>query len=800
MGTRQNFIVAGGITVDTSTLFVDDPNNRVGIATTGPQYTLDVNGTLRVSTGLIGPTSDGAPSNSIADGAIVVDTTNNTLYFRSGSVWRTVTGGGSSSDSFKTISVSGQSDVVADSSTDTLTLSGIQNVSITTNATTDTITFAGSQDPSFHTVTSNGAGDDVFVISATNSHANTKVSIDNTTAGGREYRIYNTGTGSAIGTAGSFIIYDADATAVRLTIASDGTVTIPGQIVNSVTTGTAPFTVASTTVVTNLNADKLDGQDGSYYQNASNLNAGTLPAGQFPALTGDITTTAGSLTTAIAAGVIVNADINASAAIADTKLGTISTADKVSLSALNIDGGTDIGAALVDADLIIVDDGGAGTNRKAAVTRITDYVFGKVSGDITIASNGSASIAANSVTLGTDTTGNYVATVAGTTDQVNVSGSGSETAAVTLSLPQSIATTSTPTFGSVTLSAASGAKATLSGATSNWVEWGSAGSAAPAFTTRSAGTKLVLNPTLAAAAVDYGFGIESSTLWASVDTTSSSFKWYGGTTLAATLSGTGNLTLVGDLAVNGADITTTATGTATIFNTNATTLNVGGAATTVSIGAATGTTTVNNNMTVTGNLTVNGTTTTMNSTTITVDDKNIELGSVASPTDTTADGGGITLKGATDKTFNWVDATDAWTSSEHLNLASGKAYYINGTSVLSSTTLGSGVTGSSLTSVGTIGTGTWQGTVVSPTYGGTGINNGSKTITLGGSITFSGPNPVTFTSSDTTSVTLPTSGTLATTSNKLSAFAATTPAELQTTVSGLAHDDQLVLASIIFGR
>jgi hypothetical protein len=84
-------------------------------------------------------------------------------------------------------------------------------------------------------------------------------------------------------------------------------------------------------------------------------------------------------------------------------------------------------------------------------------------------------------------------------------------------------------------------------------------------------------------------------------------------------------------------------------------------------------------LTVTGDLTINGTTTTINSTTLTVDDKNIVLGDVETPTDTTADGGGITLKGATDKTFNWVDATDAWTSSEHINLASGKAIYLNGT-------------------------------------------------------------------------------------------------------------------------
>jgi hypothetical protein len=124
-----------------------------------------------------------------------------------------------------------------------------------------------------------------------------------------------------------------------------------------------------------------------------------------------------------------------------------------------------------------------------------------------------------------------------------------------------------------------------------------------------------------------------------------------------------------------------------------------------------------------GNLTVNGTTTTVNSTTVTVDDKNIELGATASPTDAGANGGGITLKGTTDKTFNWIDATDAWTSSEHLDLASGKNYYINGAQVLSSTALGSGVVNSSLTSVGTLVSGTWQASVIGTAYGGTGQNS-----------------------------------------------------------------------------
>lgn len=71
---------------------------------------------------------------------------------------------------------------------------------------------------------------------------------------------------------------------------------------------------------------------------------------------------------------------------------------------------------------------------------------------------------------------------------------------------------------------------------------------------------------------------------------------------------------------------------------------------------------------------------------------------------------------------------------------------------------------SSITTLGTIGTGVWQGTVVGGTYGGTGVNNGSSTITLGGSLTTAGAFASTFTMTGVTGVTFPTSGTLATTS------------------------------------
>lgn len=69
-------------------------------------------------------------------------------------------------------------------------------------------------------------------------------------------------------------------------------------------------------------------------------------------------------------------------------------------------------------------------------------------------------------------------------------------------------------------------------------------------------------------------------------------------------------------------------------------------------------------LTVSGDFTVNGTTTNINTTNLIVEDKNITIADVATPTDTTANGAGITIKGTTDKTFNWVQSTGRFTSSE----------------------------------------------------------------------------------------------------------------------------------------
>ena len=91
------------------------------------------------------------------------------------------------------------------------------------------------------------------------------------------------------------------------------------------------------------------------------------------------------------------------------------------------------------------------------------------------------------------------------------------------------------------------------------------------------------------------------------------------------------------------------------------------------------------NVTLSANLTVSGTTTTIDTTTLTVKDKNIEIAK-GNGNDAAVDGAGITIDSTEgDKTWNWVDATDSWTSSENIDLASGKVLKVNGTQVLSAT-------------------------------------------------------------------------------------------------------------------
>jgi hypothetical protein len=134
-------------------------------------------------------------------------------------------------------------------------------------------------------------------------------------------------------------------------------------------------------------------------------------------------------------------------------------------------------------------------------------------------------------------------------------------------------------------------------------------------------------------------------------------------------------------------------------------------------------------LSITGDLFVAGQTITLDAVTLTIEDKNIVLGAVSSPSDLTANGGGITLSGTTDKILEWRQNSTgaykgyAWNSSESINLINtGLSFNISGQSILTYTNLGSSVTGSYLKTLGTIVSGTWNSNPIGLSYGGTAAN------------------------------------------------------------------------------
>jgi hypothetical protein len=125
---------------------------------------------------------------------------------------------------------------------------------------------------------------------------------------------------------------------------------------------------------------------------------------------------------------------------------------------------------------------------------------------------------------------------------------------------------------------------------------------------------------------------------------------------------------------------------------------------------------VNANTTITGSLTVVGETQFTNSTTVQISDKNIELAVVDNPTNTTANGAGITVLGGSNnnKTLKWSSAgitvtlsplvtLPTWEVNDNFKVPSTNGYYVGSNPVLNTTTLGPTVVTSSLTTVGTLG-------------------------------------------------------------------------------------------------
>ena len=292
--------------------------------------------------------------------------------------------------------------------------------------------------------------------------------------------------------------------------------------------------------------------------------------------------------------------------------------------------------------------------------------YAGVSGDILInASNGVATIQANSVALGTDTTGDYVASI--TSGNGLTGGTSGEGSTPTLAVgagthitvnPDDVAvdtTTLIPAIsgsiltnisGDITITA-QGVAAIGTGVIVNADVNASAAIAASKI--NFAGTSFVSASVLSSPAQGQALlttnGVAGSTIDLGLETGDSpQFV---------------NLTLTGDAAVNGGDLTTSAA-TFNLVNSNATTVNFAGAATTLNIGNAAGTTTISGNAIVQGDFTVNGTTTYLNVQDLFVEDKFIVL---ASGSATAGDGGIIIDRGsdaAGNIAYGYDSSTDRW--------------------------------------------------------------------------------------------------------------------------------------------
>jgi len=174
----------------------------------------------------------------------------------------------------------------------------------------------------------------------------------------------------------------------------------------------------------------------------------------------------------------------------------------------------------------------------------------------------------------------------------------------------------------------------------------------------------------------------------------------------------------GTLVLNSPTISTNpSNSTVNLLPSIATTVNAFASATSVNIGASTGTTTVKNNLTVTGNLIINGTTATINTSTINTDDKNIELASVsAAAISSTGTVGGISGSGPWSATITNMTTTAGLIVGSAINATPGTGSLYGGspstilvTSIIDSTSITYTVTGGTTPTVGAISTITTSG-------------------------------------------------------------------------------------------
>jgi len=222
--------------------------------------------------------------------------------------------------------------------------------------------------------------------------------------------------------------------------------------------------------------------------------------------------------------------------------GNMSWSTEVDITTLNIDGGTDIGADLTDADLFIVDDGGGGTNRKTAASRIKSYVLGGGSG-ATFAAINVTGISTNTFLKSTTATVGAGLTVTGIVDGnggMNISGAEST---------MSSATVSDLTDGRIVTAGTSGALEDDANLTWDGSTLGVGGVINGSNGASITGAETVLS-SATVSDLTSGRVVLAGSSGAVEDSANLTFN---GSTLAVTgsITATSNLTVTGDLVVNG---------------------------------------------------------------------------------------------------------------------------------------------------------------------------------------------------------------------------------------------------------
>ena len=220
----------------------------------------------------------------------------------------------------------------------------------------------------------------------------TALTVDDVAVDGKVITMTGSSSDTAVITAGtngtlSIVTTDDSAAAANITITADGTFEADGTTITLDSTGDI--------VLDADGGDVIFKDDGTTFGSATNtsgnliIKSGTTTAATF---SGANVTFAGTIAgggTLTTGGNVVIPDAGNIGAASDTDAIAISSGGVVTFSQapvfpdgsiavadLDIDGATDIGADLVDADLFIVDDGAGGTNRKVAASRLKTYIGG----------------------------------------------------------------------------------------------------------------------------------------------------------------------------------------------------------------------------------------------------------------------------------------------------------------------------------------------------------------------------------------------------------------------------------------